>query len=157
MKLTTRQDIEAPLAFVHETLTDFDGWERAAMRRGADVSRTDTLSRPGVGMAWQSRFKLRGKERDIQLMLSDWEAPLRLGFSGGSATIGSDAVLELIEMSTNRTRLQVNLEVMAKSMGARLLLQSMRLARGRIDRSFDQRMAQMAAEIENRYRANQRR
>ena len=157
MKLTTRQDIEAPLAFVHETLTDFEGWERAAMRRGADVSRTDTLASPGVGMAWHSRFKMRGKDREIELTLKEWDAPARLGFGGGSAAIGADAALDLIEMSANRTRLQVNLEVTPKTMGARLLLQSMRLARGRIDRSFDQRVAQMAAEIENRYRASQRR
>lgn len=157
MKLMSRQDIEAPLAFVHATLTDFDGWERAAMRRGADVTRTDTLSRPGVGMAWQSRFKLRGKDREIQLNLKDWEAPIRLGFTGGSVTIGGVAVLDLMELSANRTRLQINLEVTAKTMGARLLLQSMRLARGRIDRNFDQRVAQMATEIENRHRASPRR
>ena len=157
MKLTTRQDIEAPLAFVHEVLTDFDGWERAAMRRGADVTRTDTLSRPGIGMSWQSSFKFRGKERNIHLALKDWDAPGRLGFDGGSTAIGGNAVLDLIEMSANHTRLHVGLEVTPKTMGARLFLQSIRLARGRMDRHFDQRVAQMAAEIENRYRASQRR
>ena len=51
MRFTTKQDIEAPLDFVYRTMTDFEGWERAAMRRGAEVERTDKLTRVGPGMS----------------------------------------------------------------------------------------------------------
>ncbi|MBC7477273.1 MAG: SRPBCC family protein, partial [Pseudorhodobacter sp.] len=37
MKLVAKYDLEVPAAFVFAQLVDFDGWERAAMRRGADV------------------------------------------------------------------------------------------------------------------------
>ena len=58
MKLTTRQDIEAPLDFVYARLTDFDHFERMAMRRGAEIERTDRLKTPGIGMAWRLKFVL---------------------------------------------------------------------------------------------------
>ena len=45
MRFTTKQDIEAPLDFVYNTMIDFEAWERSAMRRGAEVERTDTLTR----------------------------------------------------------------------------------------------------------------
>ena len=44
MKLSSRQDIEAPVAFVFDALNDFQAWERAALRRGAEVARTDKMN-----------------------------------------------------------------------------------------------------------------
>ena len=34
MKLVAKYDVEAPVDFVFAQLADFEGWERAAMRRG---------------------------------------------------------------------------------------------------------------------------
>ena len=44
MKLASKKDVEAPIAQVWAALTDFETWERAAMRRGVEVARTDSLS-----------------------------------------------------------------------------------------------------------------
>lgn len=156
MKFSTKQDIEAPLVFVHQTLTDFSMWERAAMRRGAEVSRTDTLRQPAAGMAWASKFTYRGKERNIAVTLTEWDAPLHLAFAGHATTIEAQARVELLEMSAKRTRLLVTMEVTPKTLGARLFLQSLRLARARVDRSFDQRVAHMAHDIEQRFRGVRR-
>ena len=152
MKFSTKQDIEAPLVFVHQTLTDFSMWERAAMRRGAEVSRTDTLRQPAAGMAWASKFTYRGKERNIAVTLTEWDAPLHLAFAGHATTIEAQARVELLEMSAKRTRLLVTMEVTPKTLGARLFLQSLRLARARVDRKFQTRIAQFAREIETRAR-----
>ncbi len=56
-------------------LSDFDAWERGAMRRGAEVERTDALARPGPGMAWAATFPYRGKRREIEVRLDDVVAP----------------------------------------------------------------------------------
>src|SRR3989338_1362054 len=108
MKFSTKQDIEAPLVFVHQTLTDFGMWERAAMRRWAEVNRTDTLRQPAAGMAWASKFNYRGKERNIAVTLTEWDAPLHLAFAGHATTIEALARIELLEMSAKRTRLLIN-------------------------------------------------
>jgi hypothetical protein len=52
MKLTTREDIEAPMDFVYRALSDTDHWERAALRRGASVARQDLRPTPGPGLPW---------------------------------------------------------------------------------------------------------
>lgn len=152
MKFTTKKDIEAPIDQVWQSLADFEGWERAAMRRGADVSRTDSLRSPGVGMSWLGRFLYRGKERRADVKLTELALKTALAFNAVSAAIEADARVELMEMSAKRTRLHVTMEVKPRSLGARLFLQSLRLARAKVDRKFEARVAQLAEDLETRFR-----
>ncbi len=152
MKFSTKKDIEAPLEFVWAAMTDFEAWERSAMRRGADVTRTDTLRAPGAGMGWAAKFRYRGKERKAEIQLKRMEPSSILAFAGQSAAISAEADIELMEMAAKRTRLHVTMEVTPRSLGARLFLQSLRLARARVDRKFETRVAQLALDIEQRYR-----
>jgi uncharacterized protein YndB with AHSA1/START domain len=152
MRLTTKQDIEAPAAFVFGVMTDFDTWERAAMRRGAEVTRTDTLRQPGIGMAWRVKFDFRGRSRVLALKFTEVDAGNRLAFTGDAPTVGGDAVVELMELSTRRTRVTVTTEIKPKTLTARLFVQSMKLAKAKIQRRFETRVGQIAADIEDRYK-----
>ncbi len=157
MKFSTKKDIEAPLDYVWAAMTDFEAWERAAMRRGADVTRTDSKRSPAAGMGWAAKFRYRGKDRTAEIQLTKMEAPAALCFAGQSAAISAEANVELMEMSAKRTRIHVTMEVTPRSLGARLFLQSLRLARARVDRKYETRIAQLALDIEQRYRQSQRR
>lgn len=157
MKFSTKKDIEAPIDQVWNALADFEGWERAAMRRGAEVSRTDTLRSPGLGMGWLGRFLYRGKERQVTVKLTELAAKAALGFNGHSNAIEADCRVELMEMSAKRTRLHVTMEVKPRSLGARLFLQSLRLARAKVDRKFETRVSQLADDLEARFRHAPRR
>ncbi|PZR00804.1 MAG: hypothetical protein DI533_09840 [Cereibacter sphaeroides] len=150
MKFAGREDIEAPIAAVFAALSDFDGWERAALRRGAEVQRTDALTRPGRGMAWNVGFVFRGKPRRASLRLQELDPPGRLVVSGNGANLDGRMICDLIEMSPRRTRIEVQLEVKPLTIGARLFVQSIRLARARTERRFRARLAQLAADIEHR-------
>lgn len=151
MKLSTREDIEAPIAFVFGRIADFDAWERSALRRGAEVQRTDNLSRPGAGMAWRLRFSWRGKMRKADLALADLEPPHRLAMTGEGANLGGRLDIELIEMSPRRTRMTVAIELKPRTLTARLFLQSLKLAKARLVKKLKARTAQFAAEVERRH------
>jgi len=153
MRFTTKQDIEAPVAFVFKALSDFDTWERAAMRRGAEVERTDTLTQAGPGMSWKSQFSYRGRPRMLTLQLVTFDAPSQLAFAVQSQAVEGTAQVDMMEMSSRRTRIHVVAEVTPRTLAARLFLQSLRLARARVDRKFEQRVAQLAADIEHRFRS----
>lgn len=152
MKFTAKQDIEAPLAQVWATVSDFEGWERAAMRRGAEVARTDSLRTLSAGMAWAARFLYRGKDRKMTIALTSVDSPSRMTFKAQSQAVEADVQIELMEMAAKRTRMHVTTEIHPLSLGARLFLQSLRLARARVDRKFQTRIAQFAREIETRAR-----
>lgn len=157
MKFTAKKDIEATAAQVWDILTDFEAWERAAMRRGAEVERTDTLRSAGPGMAWRAKAAFRGKPREVDVQLTEMATPAALGFAAQSNALGGVVRVEVMEMSAKRTRLHIALEISPRNLGARLFLQSLRLARARVDRKFETRVSQFAQEIEQRCRSGARR
>jgi hypothetical protein len=156
MKLTSRQDIEAPVAFVFDALKDFEAWERAALRRGAEVARTDTLRTVIPGLSWMIKFVYRGRQRRLALRLTNLEQPTMMGFSGVGTSLDGQAAIDLIELASRRTRLSVTLDIRPRTIGARLLLQSLRIAKTRLNRRFADRVGQLCMEIETRYRKSQR-
>ncbi|WP_102225951.1 SRPBCC family protein [Acidimangrovimonas sediminis] len=152
MQFSTREDIEAPIGFVFDQLSDFDGFERAALRRGIEVVRTDRLSEPGPGMAWRTLFTMRGKRRRMEVTLQGYEVPGRLMFDGESKNLSGELSLDLVDLSPRRTRVVVKLDVQPLSLPARIMLQSLRLAKAKTQDKFRTRIRDQAREIEHRYR-----
>lgn len=151
MKLSGRTDIGAPVAFVHAALADFEGWERSAMRRGADVNRTDKLRVPGVGMTWQARFAWRGRERQLRVRLQELTPLKGLGLDFDGPSVEGTLRIELVELAMRRTRMLMQVEVKPRTLAARLFVQSMKLAKGRVQRRYDARLESIAREIEARF------
>lgn len=157
MKLTTRQDIEAPLNFVFAQLTDFDQFERMAMRRGAEVERTDKLTQPGPGMAWRLKFPWRGKPRKLVLRYTDAEPGSYLLYGVEGESFSGEARVDLMALSPRRTRMTIAGDVRPKTLAARLMLQSFRLARGRLQKRIDVAAGKLATLLEDRFRESARR
>jgi len=153
MKLTVKYDVEAPLAFVFGQLVDFGGWERAAMRRGADVIRSDKLREVGPGAMWHANFRYRAKDRAVTIRLDNLTPQTAMGLTAISKVVDGVIGMDLLDLGATRTRFTVRLDVRPKTLAARIYVQSLRLARARVERSFAQRIAQFTAEIEHRYRA----
>lgn len=61
MKFSTKEDIEASMADAFALFADFDQFERSALRRGAQVRRTDSLKRKDVGMCWDAGLNFAAK------------------------------------------------------------------------------------------------
>lgn len=157
MKLNSKQDIEAPLEFVFDQLTDFDQFERMAMRRGAEIERTDRLRSAGPGMTWRLRFRFRGKERKMAIRLVEVQTGSFLVYGFESPNVEGTTRLELLALSPRRTRMTLSIDTRPKSLAARLVLQSLRLAKGRIQRRFDVGAGKLANLMEERFRESLRR
>lgn len=152
MKFVTREDIEAPIEHVFGVISDFDHFERQAMRRGAEIKRLDALEAPGVGMAWDIAFPFRGKRREMEVQCVAWEPPLRYVFESTSPGLTGEMAAELVALSRGRTRLELSIELRPQSLSARLLVQSVKLARGTLNKRFQIRVAEFAKTTEENYR-----
>lgn len=150
MKFTTREDIAADIEFVFASVSDFDGMERAALRRGAEVVRTDNLSAPGKGMTWKVSFTYRNRDREANLELTDFDAPYGLTLFSKVSGIEAEVTVDLVSLSPQRTRMNLDVNLKPKSIPARLLLQSMKLARANIVKKFRHRVSDYAQNIEDR-------
>ncbi|QFS81592.1 Polyketide cyclase / dehydrase and lipid transport [Roseivivax sp. THAF40] len=150
MEFSHKEDIEAPLERVFQEISDFDQIERSVMRRGIEVSRTDDMAAPGEGMSWRAGFTFRGKAREATIRLSRYEPPTLMVFESRSGGLEARSVVECVALSRTRTRISFDVFLTPKTLSARLIVQSMKLAKGKIDRKFRGRMADAATELERR-------
>lgn len=151
MKLTAITDLDAPAGYVYACLADHGAWEREAADRGVEVRRPADMPLSGLGAGWRVKVPFRGQPVDILLRLDQQVPPERLGFAMQSKAIEGEFVLTVIELSQRRSRLQVMLEVKARTLAARLLLNTLALARGRVQARFDKRVRQIGTTIQDRY------
>lgn len=134
-------------------LCDFEGFERSAMRRGAEVQRKDTRTAPGVGMQWEASFDMRGKRRELRIELVSFDKPHEMLFASRSTGINGHMNLELIALSRSRTRVHVALDIKPLNLSARLLVQSLKLAKASLTKRYKLRVAEYAKNLEDRYKA----
>ena len=152
MKFVTKEDIECPVAHVFAQASDFAGFQRQALRRGANVRRTDQKPQYGLGSGWDVIFKFRGKDRQMQVAVTAWDPPNGYSVQSTSSGIEAKVLVELVPLSRGRTRLILTIELLPKTISARIMVQSLRLARGTLQRRLDLRMADYASDIVERYR-----
>ena len=152
MEFVSKEDIDAPIQQVFEMLTDFESFERAALRRGAEIQRADDLQEPGPGMAWDISFMMREKLRNARLSLTEFDPPNGMVFSAADKGLEGVIGLELVALSRTRTRLVLRINLSATTLPARLLLQSLKLGKNKLETKFRLRMADFITELEERYK-----
>lgn len=155
MKLTAKIDLEVPAAFVFDTLTDNASWEREAIRNGVEVSRPPGAPDRGLGAAWQMRGHYKGKPRKVLIVIEELIQDQRIGLSLDSPSIDGTARLEVMVLSPRRSRLRVDLEIKPKTLAARLFVNTMRLAKGRVQARFERGLGQLGSRIKDRYERSQ--
>lgn len=151
MKLTATTDLEAPVEFLHASLADTPGWEREAIRRGISIERPADMPVAGVGAGWLIRVPFRGRARRVLLRLDDLVPDRSIAYSFEGRAMTGSSQFETKALSQKRSRLRVTLEVKPRTLAARLFLNTLRLARRRVEARFEKRLGQLAARIEERY------
>ncbi len=155
MKLTAKTDLEVPAATVFATLIDHSGWEREAVRNGIEVERPAGTPAMGVGAEWRIRGHFRGKARKMLIRIEDLTPDQRLAMGIDSPSIEGATRLEIMVLSPRRSRLRVDLEVKPKTLAARLFINTMRLAKGRVQARFEKGLDKLGARIKDRYDRSQ--
>ena len=155
MKFSSKEDVEAPIAQVFDMLADFGSYERQALRRGIEVHRTDTRAEPGVGVSWHALFDLRGKRRDIDIVVSAYDRPDAIHFTSDTQGLHGLVTMQLTPLSPKRTRLGVEVDLKPKTLSARLLVQSLKLAKSNLTKRFKLKVADYAKTMETRYQSLQ--
>jgi hypothetical protein len=151
MKFSVREDIEAPADVVFARFTDFPHFERVALRRGAEVDRMDPSLRAAQGARWTVRFRFRGKMREVLIRIAQMDPPS--GFAIATTANGIDGltVADFVPLSQTSTRLTFGIELTARTIPARLMVQSMKLAKGKMDQRLKLRISDYARDIERRW------
>ncbi|WP_224816165.1 SRPBCC family protein [Hasllibacter sp. MH4015] len=152
MKFKVSEDVDAPASIVWTRFTDFSGIEAEATGRGAELSRVGNWSEPAIGRSWRGSVTVRGRVRPLASEITALDAPDRCVIA---TTIGGmEALYELtfLELRPDMTRVQVVLDLSANTLSARLALQTMKLARGRVMQRLQGYLARQGNLAEDDYR-----
>ncbi len=139
-----------PIEEAFERLADFEAHRHQALRRGIEVARTDDLGRIAPGTSWELRFTYRSRPRLLRARLEGFTPPEGFVLVGRSGGISTRLELELMAQAARRTRMRVGLELRPRTLPARLIVQSLKLRKARLDQKFAARIADLAAELDGR-------
>lgn len=151
MKFTAKTDLEAPVEFLHAYLCDTSTWEREAIRRGVEIARPADTALTGVGAGWHIKIPFRGRVRTVLLRIEAIVLDESIAYSFDGQAMRGTSVLETKALSPRRSRLRLTVEAKPKTLAARLFLNSLRLARRRVEERLERRVHQLANRIEDRY------
>jgi len=151
MQFSSKEDLEVPISDVFAMLSEFESYERSAIRRGIEVQRLDDSAPNAVGLAWDAQFVLRGKPRDVRLNLTGYEPPNAMKIEAGSQGLDGTLTLDLLALSPRRTRMSVVLNLAPKTLSARLLVQSLKLAKSNLTKRYKLKVADYAKTVEDRH------
>ncbi|VCU61101.1 FIG01073719: hypothetical protein [Tritonibacter mobilis] len=150
MHFETKEDTDSPIAEAFAAVTDFESFERSAIRRGVEVHRNGDGSTAPEDLSWDVVFMFRGSERKMRLEILEYDAPNVVVFSATGSGMTGELRVDLMALSSQRTRMTVRLDLRPKTLAARLLVQSLKLARNKLNRKFRKRVAEFAMLIEER-------
>lgn len=148
MRLSARQDVDAPAEAVFAALADTAVWEGLARKRGIRVNRTDPGPALAPGAEWAVDLAWRGRMRHLSLRLADLDASVRIAVEATGESLDGGLAIDLQSMAPHRTRMTVRLDLRPRTLMARLAVQTLRIGRGQAEARFRDRIARIAQAIE---------
>lgn len=152
MKFKVSEDVDAPADLTWARFTDFSGIEAEALGRGAELARVGNWTDPTAGCGWRGSAKIRGRVRPVSAEITSLSGPEACVIT--TTVGGMEAVYEMtfLELRPNMTRVQVVLDLSANTLSARLALQTLKLARGRVMQRLQGLLARQGNLAEDDYR-----
>ena len=148
MKLSTQEDIAAPIERVWAAVTNAGDYERQARRKGVEVTRHSQGAALGVGTTWTAKFDFRGLQRELHTEVATFDAPNLLVLESTVGGVDAVARVELTELPGKRTRLGASVEMTPTTIPGRVLVQTLRLAKTTLANRFKRRVLRFAREME---------
>lgn len=147
MKFSTRVDTNKSAERLFDNMSDFNRLEELLIERGANVTRISAGQETGQGLIWDISFEWRGKDRAIRMEVKRIDRPERISMGGYSDSLDITVNTTIIPLSSSRARMIYELEINPRNMRARLMLQTAKLGKARLDRRFDQRIRELVGQL----------
>jgi uncharacterized protein YndB with AHSA1/START domain len=152
MELETTYDLNAPADYIFRRITDHADFEALLMGYGANIERLDDQSDLSVGMKWSIDGVFRGKQREVEVELTQLTMNELISYQSESKDVSANVEMELFPLTPKRTRFSINLMPKANTISARLILQSAKLARKTLEKRVNRRFADFCERLEDDYR-----
>lgn len=156
MKFKVSEDVDAPQAMVWARFTDFSGFENDARGRGATLTRLGNWTETAQGVEWRGEVTVRGKSRPITAKVTQLVPQEMCIVESRIGGMNCHHEMSFIALSGAVTRVGLVLDLSADTLTARLLLQTMKLARGRVLQRLQGILARQGNVVEAEWRRQNR-
>lgn len=156
MKFKVSEDVDAPQALVWARLTDFTALENDARGRGATVTRVGNWTQTALGVEWRGEVTVRGKSRPISAKVTQFVPQELCVIDSRIGGMSCHQEISFVALSAAVTRVGMVLELSADTLTARLLLQTLKLARGRVLQRLQGMIARQGNAAEAEWRRQNR-
>ena len=146
MKFVAKEDVALPQQVHFDLMADFQMFERVTIRRGVEITRSGSMA-SSDGLKWDCTFEFRGRDRMACVHLDEFSAPEKMAFLITNPALDNRVEITVSALSKKQSRFQVSTVLEPKTLTARLLIQSMKLARSKYNKRFQKRVAEVANEL----------
>ena len=153
MRFESTTEVAAPPAEVFDVIADFDTLLALADARGADLVRTDDGRLGPAGAAWRGTVALGGHERRVEGHVAGFDAPCGYDVAGTTEGLAFDIAIAVEGLPGGRSILSAEIVLRPETLKARMVMQTLKLARGSLDRRLAQGAAALGPRIAARARA----
>ena len=152
MQITVSEDVDAPAELVWQRLTDFSAAEDMAKGRGVELSRVGNWAAASEGAEWRGQVTVRGKSRKIKSKITGFVPEDSYTVESKIGGMETAYAVTLVLLSQQVTRVNATLDLTAQTLTSRLILQTMKLARGRITQRLQSLVTRQGNDAEAAYR-----
>ncbi len=152
MKFKVSEDVDAPQAMVWAKFVDFTALEDDARGRGATVTRVGNWTDTAEGVAWRGDVTARGKSRPLAAKVTRFAPEDLCLIESRIGGMNCSYEMTFVPLATEVTRVALVLELSADTLTARLLLQTLKLARGRVLQRMQAVIARQGNAVEAAHR-----
>lgn len=150
MEFTNNLEVHAPVDFVYEAMTDLQ-LLRQQLPKSFDFYQETTYDRMQEGAIWLLRASRNGRDFHFVTDITEVIPNSLVKFESESQRLTSKGMVEFISLSDEHTLVKSIIKLSAKGLLGRILLQTMRAARGRVQPAIDRGAIHMAEYIEDLY------
>lgn len=153
MKFDYKTTINVPVEFAYARLTDFDKFEKEGFGNISKFKPVGDIAAPAIGAKWKLRSEFQGRQRSFSLQLRELIENESVVLGNGSDKFDVEASFGLSKVDPENTGFVFEINASAKTITGRLIMQTMQLARSRIEKKlcvdFDAMRDRMEAEYHN--------
>ncbi len=155
MELSYSSIINVPKAFAFARATDFVQFEAEGFGKLSPFERRSEIEAPNIGTRWRTSSEFQGRARRFSLELLELKPSELMVLGNKSEKYDIEARFSFEEHTEGETEFSFKLVAKAQSITARLILQTIQLARGRIESSMTTEFEKMGRNMEDAYFASQ--
>lgn len=153
MEISYQSIIKVPQAFAFARATDFERFESEGFGNLAAFEPRSEIRAPKIGARWRTAAEFQGRPRRFSLQLLQLEEPGKMVLGNKSEKYDIEAHFDFVEAGVEETEFHFRLDAKANSITAKLILQTIQLARSRIEKSMEDDFTKMGQQMEAAFQA----